>query len=73
MMIPDLSRFRAWMCDVPTGADHCHNMHDTSFVTLSPLLKEMAALGITSPLPANDLRRKGAIVDLLHSMDAFPK
>ena len=39
----------------PTGADHCHNMHDTAFVALSSLMKEMSALGITSPLPANDL------------------
>jgi aldehyde:ferredoxin oxidoreductase len=39
----------------PTGADHCHNMHDTSFVAMSAVMKEMAALGITNPLLASDL------------------
>ncbi|MFC2024118.1 aldehyde ferredoxin oxidoreductase family protein [Chloroflexota bacterium] len=39
----------------PTGADHCHNMHDHNFTAPSPLMKEMQALGIVNPLPANDL------------------
>ena len=39
----------------PTGADHCHNMHDSAYSSLSPLLKELNALGILEPLPVDDL------------------
>ena len=39
----------------PTGPDHVHYMHDSNFTTQSPLLQEMKALGITEPLPVNDL------------------
>jgi aldehyde:ferredoxin oxidoreductase len=39
----------------PTGPDHVHNMHDSNFTTLSPLLEEMRGLGIPGPLPVNDL------------------
>ena len=39
----------------PTGADHCHNMHDSSYTSLSPLLEEMKTLGILEPLPISDL------------------
>jgi aldehyde:ferredoxin oxidoreductase len=39
----------------PTGADHCHNMHDTAFNARSPILAEMSALGILEPLPIDDL------------------
>lgn len=39
----------------PTGADHCHNMHDSSYTGPGPLLEEMKALGILEPLPINDL------------------
>jgi len=39
----------------PTGADHCHNMHDTSFTARTPMLAELAPLGIIDPLPLNDL------------------
>jgi aldehyde:ferredoxin oxidoreductase len=39
----------------PTGADHCHNVHDSNYTDLSPLLEELKALGILEPLPANDL------------------
>ncbi|MFC2032813.1 aldehyde ferredoxin oxidoreductase family protein [Chloroflexota bacterium] len=39
----------------PTGADHCHNMHDSSYEAPSPLLEGMKALGILEPVPVNDL------------------
>ncbi|MFC1956922.1 aldehyde ferredoxin oxidoreductase family protein, partial [Chloroflexota bacterium] len=39
----------------PTGPDHVHNMHDSNFTTLSPLLEEMRGVGILGPLPVNDL------------------
>lgn len=39
----------------PTGADHCHNMHDSSFTKANPLLEEMKGIGILTPLPVNDL------------------
>ncbi|MEK7849169.1 MAG: aldehyde ferredoxin oxidoreductase family protein [Chloroflexota bacterium] len=39
----------------PTGADHCHNMHDTNYTGMSPLLEDLKSLGILEPLPANDL------------------
>ncbi|MEE9398867.1 MAG: aldehyde ferredoxin oxidoreductase family protein [Dehalococcoidales bacterium] len=39
----------------PTGADHCHNIHDTVYNSLSLPLKEMNAMGILEPLPADDL------------------
>lgn len=36
----------------PTGADHCHNLHDTMFAGTVETLKP---LGILEPLPAEDL------------------
>lgn len=39
----------------PTGADHCHNMHDSAFTTPGPTLEQFKALGILEPLPVNDL------------------
>jgi len=39
----------------PTGADHCHNMHDSNFTTMTPLLEEMRTLGIFEPLSVEDL------------------
>lgn len=36
----------------PTGADHMHNMHDTGYTKST---RELAAFGITKPLPATDL------------------
>ena len=39
----------------PTGADHCHNMHDSSYVKMYPLMEELKALGILEPLPVADL------------------
>jgi len=39
----------------PTGADHCHNMHDSNFTGKSPYLEDMKALGILEPLPLTDL------------------
>ncbi len=39
----------------PTGADHMHNIHDTSFVTDGVPLRNMYGLGILQPVPADDL------------------
>jgi len=39
----------------PTGADHCHNIHDSNFTGKSLYLEDMKALGILEPLPLNDL------------------
>ncbi|MFC2071256.1 aldehyde ferredoxin oxidoreductase family protein [Chloroflexota bacterium] len=47
----------------PTGADHCHNMHDTAYVSISSALEDIAALGILEPIPADDL--SGSKVKLL--------
>jgi len=41
----------------PTGADHCHNMHDINYTRPNPLLDEMNAVGgdTLEPLPVDDL------------------
>jgi len=40
----------------PTGADHCHNLHDTAWVREgSSSVKEAGVLGVTGPLPLHDL------------------
>jgi len=39
----------------PTGADHCHNYHDTVYTKEGKSLDDMKTLGILSPLPAEDL------------------
>jgi len=40
----------------PTGADHCHNMHDTLYEKAgSRAMAELHGLGILDPLPFNDL------------------
>lgn len=39
----------------PTGADHCHNMHDSSLSGHSLDLEYLAPLGILEPLPVDDL------------------
>ncbi len=39
----------------PTGADHCHNIHDSIYSRDSRMLREMKALGILRPIPVDDL------------------
>jgi aldehyde:ferredoxin oxidoreductase len=39
----------------PTGADHCHNIHDTVYMSLTPSMEEMRSLGVLEPMPADDL------------------
>ncbi len=39
----------------PTGADHCHNIHDSGYTGMTPLLEDLKALGILEPLPVDDL------------------
>jgi len=38
----------------PTGADHCHNIHDPAF-TERATLGDLETLGVLEPLPARDL------------------
>ena len=37
----------------PTGADHCHNIHDTMYT--KRVAAELSALGILEPLPGQEL------------------
>ncbi len=39
----------------PTGADHCHNIHDTLYARENRHLEEIRALGILEPLDVRDL------------------
>lgn len=39
----------------PTGADHCHNLHDTAFATPGQMLTNHNPLGILEPLAVNTL------------------
>jgi aldehyde:ferredoxin oxidoreductase len=39
----------------PTGADHCHNLHDSIYAKEGPALRQMRAFGIRGPLPVDDL------------------
>jgi aldehyde:ferredoxin oxidoreductase len=39
----------------PTGADHCHNIHDTVYTDYGPMLSVLNPLGIFEPMAANDL------------------
>ena len=39
----------------PTGADHCHNMHDSAYTRPTPVLEQFKAVGILEPLPVGDL------------------
>lgn len=39
----------------PTGADHCHNLHDTPYARPGRALEEIKALGFLEPVPAQDL------------------
>ncbi len=42
----------------PTGADHCHNMHDTMFTSDSAYLKEIKSLNYFEPMEITDLSPK---------------
>lgn len=42
----------------PTGADHCHNIHDTIYVKENPRMDYLKSLGLMDPLPVNDLSLK---------------
>ena len=39
----------------PTGADHCHNIHDTAYAGMTPMLEDINALGVFEPVPVNDI------------------
>jgi len=39
----------------PTGADHCHNIHDTVYTDYGPMLSALNPIGIFEPMAANDL------------------
>lgn len=42
----------------PTGADHCHNIHDTIYVKENPRLEYLKSIGHMEPLPVDDLSLK---------------
>ena len=39
----------------PTGADHCHNIHDTVYTDMTPSLEMLQGMGILEPMAADDL------------------
>ncbi|MFC1977526.1 aldehyde ferredoxin oxidoreductase family protein [Chloroflexota bacterium] len=39
----------------PTGADHCHNIHDTAYNAVTPSLEMLKGMGILEPMMADDL------------------
>ena len=40
----------------PTGADHCHNGHDTNYTSQTPVFEQLKVLaGVSNPLPLDDL------------------
>jgi aldehyde:ferredoxin oxidoreductase len=39
----------------PTGADHCHNLHDTLYARETSYMKNIRSLGILAPLDVRDL------------------
>lgn len=50
----------------PTGADHCHNLHDTSYVT-SDAWEKIAAMGVLTPIPVDDLDPRKVRLYIYHS------
>ncbi len=44
----------------PTGADHCHNLHDTAYTKMGAGLESMFPLGMNKPLPASQLDEEKA-------------
>lgn len=42
----------------PTGADHCHNIHDTIYVKENPRLEYLKSIGHMAPMPLDDLSLK---------------
>lgn len=55
-------------CVSPTGADHCHNMHDSAYTKSSSLLDQLKALGILEPLPVDDLSPAKMRLLIYHSL-----
>ncbi|MDP6510430.1 MAG: aldehyde ferredoxin oxidoreductase family protein [Dehalococcoidia bacterium] len=39
----------------PTGADHCHNIHDPNYSGMGILMEDLQSLGVLDPLPVDDL------------------
>ncbi len=39
----------------PTGADHCHNFHDTAYAKDGPGLESARSIGVSQPVPIDDL------------------
>ena len=52
----------------PTGADHCHNIHDSAYTGPTPLLEDLKALGILEPLPVDDLSSAKMRILTYHSL-----
>ncbi|MFC1860115.1 aldehyde ferredoxin oxidoreductase family protein [Chloroflexota bacterium] len=51
-----------------TGADHCHNMHDSAYSATSSLLRQINTLGVMEPLPVNDLSPGKIRLLIYHSL-----
>ncbi|MFH1032019.1 MAG: aldehyde ferredoxin oxidoreductase family protein [Chloroflexota bacterium] len=52
-----------------TGADHCHNMHDTAYSSsASKMLRQLNALGVIEPLPITDLSPAKMRLLIYHSL-----
>jgi aldehyde:ferredoxin oxidoreductase len=39
----------------PTGADHCHNLHDTAYAKEGPGMENARSIGLNGPLPIDQL------------------
>lgn len=52
----------------PTGADHCHNTHDSDYTGPGEQLDEMKPFGILEPLPANDLSPAKMRLNIAHTL-----
>jgi len=58
----------------PTGADHCHNIHDTAFTTEQGIA-DWKALGVLEPISLRDLgpdkiRMANYVINWRHFMDS---
>jgi len=52
----------------PTGADHCHNLHDTAYSKEGSNIDKMRPLGLQKPLPVDQLDEEKAHVLKVGSM-----
>jgi len=53
----------------PTGADHCHSLHDLGLVKEGPALDRLMELGVLEPVPLEDLGPKKVRMAWYHTLD----